>query len=134
MRQLSLDSILKKLDKKNAELIEVRALRKKLADREKNICADIESLQNQKLEVIFLQVKRQIKHENLDVSSNSVLPLLEALRGSQHSANDTNSEEKVVTQADNFISDSQGKTELDSVDNLDSISKITETERSINEH
>ena len=68
------------------------------------------------------------------VEQASLLYSLKALRGSQHSANDTNSEEKVVTQADNFISDSQGKIELDSVDNLDSISKITETERNINEH
>ena len=134
MRLMSFDSIQKKLDKKNAELLEVRALRKKLADREKNICADIQSLQNQKVEVIFLQVKRQIKNENLDVSSGSVLPLLEALRSSQHPANDTYSEEKVVMQADNFTSDSQGKIELDSVDKLVSISKITETERLINEH
>ena len=44
MRLLSFDSIQKKLDKKNAELAKVRALRKKLADREKIISADIDIL------------------------------------------------------------------------------------------
>ena len=71
MRFLSFDSIQKKLDKKNAELAKVRALRKKLADREKIISAEIDTLQNQKVEAIFLQVKREIKHENLNVSSGS---------------------------------------------------------------
>lgn len=134
MRQISLESIQKKLAKKNAELLEVQALRKKLALREKNISDDMESLQNQKLEIIFMQVKRQIKNEKLDVSSGSVLPLLEAIRGSQQSSDDTYSVETIVTQADDSIPDSHGKTELDFVDNLDSISKITETGRDINEH
>ena len=70
----------KKLDKKNADLLKVRSLRKKLAYKKRNICADIESLQNQKVELIFLQVKRQIKNEKLDISSGSILPLLEVLR------------------------------------------------------
>ena len=56
MRLLSFDSIQKKLDKKNAELAKVRSLRKKLADREKIISLDIDTLQNQKVEAIFLQV------------------------------------------------------------------------------
>ena len=87
MRSLSFDSIQKKLDKKNAELAKVRALRKKLADREKTISLDIDNLQNQKVEAIFLQVKREIKHENLNVSSGSILPLLEALRNHQQYSN-----------------------------------------------
>lgn len=119
MRLMSFDSIHKKLDKKNAELLEVRSLRKKLADREKNICADIEYLQNQKVELIFLQVKREIKNEKLDISSGSVLPLLQALRSSQPSSDDTSSEEKIVTQAKVSLADT---------------SKITETERNIDEH
>jgi len=98
MRLISFDSIQKKLDKKNSELLKVRSLRKKLADKEKNICADIEFLQSQKVELIFLQVKRQIKNEKLDISSGSVLPLLQALRSSQTFSDDTNSEEKIVTQ------------------------------------
>lgn len=134
MRQISLESIQKKLAKKNAELLEVQALRKKLALREKNISDDIESLQNQKVEIIFMQVKRQIKNEKLDVSSGSVLPLLEAIRNSQQSSDDTHSVEKIVTQADDSILDAHGKTEFDSVDKLDSISKTTETGRDINEH
>lgn len=99
MRLVSFDSIQKKLDKKNAELDKIRALRKKLADREKTISLDIENLQNQKVEAIFLQVKREIKHENLHVSSSSILPLLEALRNNQQFSNDTSSAGEVDNQA-----------------------------------
>ena len=52
MRLLSFDSIQKKLDKKNAQLAKVRSLRKKLADREKIISLEIDTLQNQKVEAI----------------------------------------------------------------------------------
>ena len=114
MLLLSFDSI-----QKNAELAKVRALRKKLADKEKIISLDIENLQNQKVEAIFLQVKREIKNEKLDISSGSVLPLLQALRSSQPSSDDTSSEEKIVTQAKVSLADT---------------SKITETERNIDEH
>ena len=127
MRLISFDSIQKKLDKKNAELAKIRALRKKLADREKIISGDIENLQNQKVEAIFLQVKREIKHENLNVSSGSILPLLEALRNHQQSSNDTNLVEEIANQTNNSLADSDKKTELDFDENLDSISKITET-------
>lgn len=124
MRLVSFDSIQKKLDKKNAELAKIRALRKKLADREKNISLDIDNLQNQKVEAIFLQVKREIKHENLNVSSGSILPLLEALRNHQQFSNDTNSVEEVTNQTKISLADSDKKTELDFGENLDSISKI----------
>lgn len=83
MRQMSLQAIEKKLSKRNAELAEVREFRKKLDAKEKEICADIESLQNQKVEYIFAQVKREIKNEKLDISSGSILPLLEVLRKNQ---------------------------------------------------
>jgi hypothetical protein len=46
MRQINFEMIDRKLAKKNAELQEVRELRKKLADKEKEICATIEKLQN----------------------------------------------------------------------------------------
>ena len=127
MRLLSFDSIQKKLDKKNAELAKIRSLRKKLAEREKIISLDIDNLQNQKVEAIFLQVKREIKHENLNVSSGSILPLLAALRNHQQSSNYTNSVEEVDNQTNNFLADSDKKTELDFGENLDSISKIPET-------
>ena len=127
MRLLSFDSIQKKLDKKNAELAKVRALRKKLADKEKIISLDIENLQNQKVEAIFLQVKHQIKHENLNVSSGSILPLLETLRNHQHSSNDTNLVEEIANQTNNSLADSDKKTELDFGENLDSTYKIPET-------
>ena len=129
MRSLSFDSIQKKLDKKNAELAKVRALRKKLADREKTISLDIDNLQNQKVEAIFLQVKREIKHENLNVSSGSILPLLEALRNHQQSSNDTNSVAEVDNQTNISLASSDKKTELDFGENLDSISKIPETSK-----
>lgn len=124
MRLLSFDSIQEKLDKKNAELAKIRALRKKLADREKIISLDIDNLQNQKVEAIFLQVKREIKNENLNVSSGSILPLLEALRNHQQFSNDTNSVEEVTNQTKISLADSDKKTELDFGENLDSISKI----------
>ena len=127
MRSLSFDSIQKKLDKKNAELAKIRALRKKLADREKIISLGIETLQNQKVEAIFLQVKREIKHENLNVSSGSILPLLEALRNHQQYSKDTKSVEEVDNQTNISLADSDKKTELDFGENLDSISKIPET-------
>ena len=127
MRSLSFDSIQKKLDKKNAELAKIRALRKKLADREKNISLDIDNLQNQKVEAIFLQVKREIKHENLNVSSGSILPLLEALRNHQQYSNDTNSVGEFTNQTKISLADSDKKTELDFGENLDSISKIPDT-------
>lgn len=127
MRLLSLESIQKKLDKKNAELLEVRALRKKLAEREKNISADIAFLQNQKVEAIFMQVKRGIKQENLDVSSADILPLLEALRNNQQPLSDTNSVENVTAQANDSISGTNKNTQLDSAENLNSDATVTET-------
>ena len=123
MRLISFDSIQKKLDKKNSELLKVRSLRKKLADKEKNICADIEYLQNQKVELIFLQVKREIKNEKLNISSGSILPLLQALRSNQSSSDNTSSEEKIVTQANVSL-----------VDPHNDPHKITETGRNIDEH
>ena len=65
MRQMSFAAIEKRLAKKNSELQEVRAMRKKLAEREKEISADIETLQNQKVEIIFLQVKKEMKNDIL---------------------------------------------------------------------
>ena len=68
MKPMSFKAIEKKLEKKNAELVEVREFRKKLDDKEKEICAAIEGLQNRKVEVIFEQVKKEIKNKNLDIS------------------------------------------------------------------
>jgi threonyl-tRNA synthetase len=84
---MSYSSIEKKLAKKNAELVEVRDSRRKLDDKEKEILAAIETLQNQKVEYIFAQVKREMKTEKLDVSSGSILPLLEVLRQNQQIVN-----------------------------------------------
>ena len=80
MRQTNFELLDKKLAKKNAELQEVRETRKKLEDKEKAIKSAIEKLQNQKIEFIFEQVKKEIKSENLNVTSSAVTPLLEVLR------------------------------------------------------
>ena len=80
LKPKSLAKIEKRLEKKNLELEEVREFRKKLNEKEKEICVAIEKLENEKMEVIFEQVKRGIKSENLDVSSESVLKMLGALR------------------------------------------------------
>ena len=81
MKQKSLAMIEKKLEKKNLELEEVREFRKKL--NEKEIIAAIEKLENEKMEVILAQVKRGIKSEKLDVTSESVLKMLGVLRENQ---------------------------------------------------
>ena len=83
MKPMSFKAIEKKLEKKNAELVEVREFRKKLDDKEKEICAAIETLQNRKVEVIFEQVKKEIKNKNLDISSVSVLSIVDALKNNQ---------------------------------------------------
>lgn len=80
MRQTNFELLDKKLAKKNAELQEVRETRKKLEDKEKAIKSAIEKLQNQKIEFIFEQVKKEIKSENLNVTLSAVIPLLEVLR------------------------------------------------------
>ena len=88
MKQLNLKMLEKKLEKKNAELVEVRDFRKKLDDKEKEICAAIEKIQNQKIEIIFEQVKKEIRNKNLDISSASVLTIVDALKNNQQILND----------------------------------------------
>ena len=87
MKQLNLKMLEKKLEKKNAELLEVRDFRKKLDDKEKEICAAIEKIQNQKIEIIFEQVKKEIRNKNLDISSASVLTIVDALKNNQQILN-----------------------------------------------
>ena len=96
MRQISFKTIEKKLEKKNGELVELRDFRRKLDAKEKEICADIEKLQNEKVEFIFTQVKKEIKNENLDVSSGSILSLLEVLRKNQQIMNPETTSEEIV--------------------------------------
>ena len=133
MRQMSFATIEKRLAKKNSELQEVRTMRKRLAEREKEISADIETLQNQKVEIIFLQVKREMKNEKLDVSSGSVLPLLEALRNTQQMMSDENSSEEDTPKSDDATNDAEEKTELDLSDKVGSLNNIAEAERTGNE-
>ena len=96
MRQISFKTIEKNLAKKNAELVELRDFRRKLDAKEKEICAEIEKLQNEKVEFIFAEVKKEIKNENLDVSSGSILSLLEVLRKNQQIMNPETTSEKIA--------------------------------------
>lgn len=96
LKPKSLATIEKKLEKKNLELEEVREFRKKLNEKEKEICVAIETLENEKMEVIFAQVKRGIKSENLDVTSESVLKMLGALRNKKSDDDKTEVQTHVV--------------------------------------
>ena len=96
MRQISFKTIEKNLQKKNGELVELRDFRRKLDAKEKEICAEIERLQNEKVEYIFAQVKKEIKNENLDISSGSILSLLEVLRKNQQIMNPETTSEEIV--------------------------------------
>ena len=134
MRGIPFDIIQKKLDRKNSELANVRAMRKKLADRERQICAEIDVLQNKKVELIFLQVKKQIKTENLNISSGSILALLEVLRNNSQLMNpasfaEENNKSKVAvsnsTTEENFST--AGKSDDVDVSRVNSISAISET-------
>ena len=83
MSQVSFKSIEKKLSRKNAELQEVASEIKKLEDREKELQNEIEKLQTQKVEIIFEQVKKVVKNEKLEITSETVTPILEILRESK---------------------------------------------------
>ena len=87
MKPSSFKVIEKKLEKKNLELMEIRESRKKLDDKEKEICAAIDKLQNQKVEIIFEQVKKEIKNENLEISSASVFAIVDALKNNKQILN-----------------------------------------------
>ena len=96
LKPKSLATIEKRLEKKNLELEEVREFRKKLNEKEKEICVAIEKLENEKMEVIFAQVKRGIKSENLDVTSESVMKMLGALRNKKTDDDKTEVQTHVV--------------------------------------
>ena len=99
MKQVSLKMLEKKLAKKNTELVEVRDFRKKLDDKEKEICAAIEKIQNQKIEIIFEQVKKEIRNKNLDISSASVLTIVDALKNNQ----------QILSSEENFETDDESE-------------------------
>lgn len=113
MKHLSFKAIEKKFERKNAELVEVREFRKKLDDKEKEIVAAIDALQNWKVEVIFEQVKKEIKNKNLDISSVSALAIVDALKNNKQILNaDENSEEiskNVNSATENFDSEIQAE-------------------------
>ena len=128
MRQVNFEMIEKKLAKKNAELQEVREARQKLADKEKEISASIDKLQNQKIEVIFEQVKKEIKSENLKVSSASIIPLLEVLRNSRQIEDDNEKEESADEKAEIIATENKKTKESGNIVNrLDSISDVVKS-------
>lgn len=133
MRQMSFATIEKRLAKKNLELQEVQSMRKRLAEREKEISADIERLQNQKVEIIFLQVKKEMKNEKLDVSTGSALPLLEALRSTQQMQSDKKSGEEDTLKSDDSTNGAEEKIKQDLGDKVDSLNENAEAEGNINE-
>ena len=96
LKQVSLATIEKKVTKKNQELEELREFRKKLNEKEKEICVAIEKLENEKMELIFAQVKRGIKNEKLGVTSESVLKMLGALRNEKYDDDKTKTSNNVV--------------------------------------
>ena len=53
-------------------------------------------MQNEKVEYIFAQVKKEIKNENLDISSGSILSLVKVLRKNQQIMNPEATSEKIA--------------------------------------
>ena len=124
MNQISFKAIEKKLEKKKFELMEIRESRRKLDDKEKEICAAINKLQNQKVEVIFEEVKKEIKSENLDISAESILPMLDALRNNQRILQSIQPDEEVskISESKIKVNDilSEEKSEMELIENEDS--------------
>lgn len=126
MKQLNLKMLEKKLEKKNAELVEVRDFRKKLDDKEKEICATIEKIQNQKIEIIFEQVKKEIRNKNLDISSASVLTIVDALKNNQQILNDEENFETEDEPEENILEEKPEKlfSQLDAFATTDEMSVV----------
>ena len=93
MRQFNFEMIEKKLAKKNAELQEVRETRQKLLDKEK-----------------------EIKIENLNISSASIIPLLEVLRNNRQIEESVNKTAEIISKENPKIENVASR--------LDSISEI----------
>ena len=103
MPQTNFKVIEKKLEKKTAELVEVKGLRQKLFEKEREISAEIEKLKNQKIELIFQQVKKEMKNEKLEITSEAIMPFLEVLRKSTATAKNNETDDSAVSTADKKI-------------------------------
>ena len=103
MPQTNFKVIEKKLEKKTAELVEVKGLRQKLFEKEREISAEIEKLKNQKIELIFQQVKKEMKNEKLEITSEAIMPLLEVLRKSTATGENNETDDSAVSTADKEI-------------------------------
>lgn len=125
MNKATFKALEKKLEKKNAELIEVRDFIKKLDDKEKEICAEIDKLQNQKIEIIFDEIKREVRSDNIDVSAAAILPVLEALRKNQQAIEISPPEENDSSPVTTTEKPDENNAH-DFISQLDSISAVTE--------
>lgn len=83
MKQSSLKSIEKKLERKNAELQTAMETRRELETKIRGLKEEIETMQSARLEHVFQNVKKAILKENLSVTPEAVSGLLESLRKSQ---------------------------------------------------
>lgn len=133
MSQITFKTIEKKINRKNSELKEVVEARKKLEDREKELSAEIEKLQTQKVEIIFEQVKKVVKNEKLDITSESVNPILEILREGTIKAEEISSDEEEskktsFASSENNSLDEEMKLEEDddNIEQSDEIDKLSE--------
>ena len=128
MPQTNFNVIERKLEKKTAELVEVKGLRQKLFEKEKEISAEIEKLKNQKIELIFQQVKKEMKNEKLEITSEAIMPLLEVLRSSTVTVENSETDNNAISPADKKIANDVTKEKATEV--LDSpsngISAITQ--------
>ena len=128
MPQTNFNVIERKLEKKTAELVEVKGLRQKLFEKEKEISAEIEKLKNQKIELIFKQVKKEMKNEKLEITSEAIMPLLEVLRSSTVTVENSETDNNAISPADKKIANDVTKEKateiLDSPSN--GISAITQ--------
>ena len=103
-------------------------MRQKLFEKEKEISAEIEKLKNQKIELIFQQVKKEMKNEKLEITSEAIMPLLEVLRSSTVTVKDSETDNNVFSTADKKIANDVTKEK--SIEVFDSpsngISEITQ--------
>ncbi len=98
MKQSSLKSIEKKLERKNAELQNAVETRKELEIKIRGLKEEIATMQSAKLEYVFQNVKKAILKENLSVTPEAVSGILDTLRKSQGDSDDTENHSPMETE------------------------------------
>ena len=103
-------------------------MKQKLFEKEKEISAEIEKLKNQKIELIFQQVKKEMQNEKLEITSEAIMPLLEVLRNSTATRENNETDNNEVSTSEEEIENELEKEKtvevLDSRSN--SISDLTQ--------